>query len=72
MGRVLSRAACGCSSAANALCSESTHAQLVNMMSRIVAHNRLSDGSLVEQNSVPGGGNLDSSVDLALFLTFTR
>ena len=32
--------------AANARRSESTYAQQVNMMSRIVAHNRLRDGSL--------------------------
>ena len=61
--------------------SESTHALLVDMMSRIAAHNRLHDGLLENvtcaqgtdrANTMIGGGNLDCSVDSALFLTFTR
>ena len=39
-----SRAACGGGERARR--SESTYAQMVEMMSRIVAHNRLRDGSL--------------------------
>ena len=55
--------------------------KLVVMMSRIVAHNRLRDGSLenatcarelTEQKPTRAGGNLDCSVDSARFLAFTR
>ena len=60
---------------------ESTYAQLVDMMARIVAHNRLRDGSLenatcareaTKQTSTSGGENLDWSIDSAPFLAFTR
>ena len=46
MFRDLRRRTHGHVAAANARRSESTYAQQVNMMSRIVAHNRLRDGSL--------------------------
>ena len=79
----LFRTSCGGGKRARRTCgsSESTHALLVDMMSRIAAHNRLHDGLLENvtcaqgtdrANTMIGGGNLDCSVDSALFLTFTR
>ena len=58
---------------------ESMHAQLVNMMSRIAALNRLCDHSLknvsclllTDWAKMCGGVNLNRSGDLAWFLTFT-
>ena len=58
--------------------SESTCAHLVDMMSRMVVHNRLRDETRparwdqTEQNSTNGGGNLDNSVDSAWFLALNR
>ena len=77
--RARSRAACGGGERARR--SESTYAQLVDMMSRIVAHNRLRDGSLENATCVWGTnraklnvwrGNLDCLVDSAWILAFTR
>ena len=75
--RARSGAACGGGERARQ--SDSTYAQLVDMMSRIVAHNGLRDGSTrpargepTEQKSTRRGENLDCSVDPARFLSFTR
>ena len=50
--RARSRAACGGGERARR--SESTYSQLVVMMSRIVAHKRLRDGSLEKATCAPG------------------
>ena len=62
--------------AANARAEVRAYSQLVDMMSRIVAHNMLRDGSLENATCARGtdqaklnaaGGNLDCSVDSAWF-----
>ena len=50
--RTLSRAACG--GGEHARQSESTYAQLVDIMSRVVAHKRLRDGLLENGSCVQG------------------